>query len=966
MPQFTVGPYETFWEIGWAGCRLLGQLRRRLGIKNKIDARRMAPSPVIRSEAQVFGASMPRFAIRCYLDAEHRNFVNLRRIGTFCDRLQRWGGRRAESKRWCRISDIKEDPKGRAPAWVVRESSCIGDSVLNPPAEVDRQYHVLKAELGRMYGETPRENGELIGTPFIHHIHLSGGGLCAQAVCFMAATLCHTFLTGAHGVAEITLLVASGGRNEVRLSGLNYRQIALYLRMIGSSALWQRSERHVISPQHLFATSLRGYVNSGIPVILLTDMGRMYGQARTIDGCRVEVAHQGIYDRNDLWHSLKPAEKAIAQNHAVLLVGCARDSHEEFLINDPAAFPFLMASASQLWDAASYRRQWGGVDGPDEDSKADPSFYLNHGMFLPVTPGAVKLCLQHVQGDASGVNRVGLFHLAQFQRYPPSASSGSLPRCTSPTYERGHFQLQHVPEWRRLDLIPGLSACITECGDLIHHHIGARWCWLQYVPRYCWPGYEEVLWVWDAERENPQVKPSEVTEDLGRQFLLLVLVKTAGQWKIVYHAAAPPPMAARRMRSRTYPDRRQDGNYKQSHRASTRIPLGRALIASFSQLGTGHAAGYWPAGIRAAELYLLMQTEAAKLLPRRRLGPCQGTPYKFWLRALWKDFLSWSPLQRIKCDYADGTREGRWRKWYERRQARALRWPLVTAMDRMAALQGSPRVDEIAKRVAAPFTTRGVRVVALATFLPEIVSSSVPVAANAQRALMFSVEIGYALRRLGHPVKVIEMVSGSVIDGVWRSQGRHSAYIANRMGFYEAARRLRDNLCPVAQLSISLARANSDGTTAGTSEPPISLAIELEPGPLNVANSLRRLTRLSRLIEEREELAATTGFNLDVAHFALANISPDEVWYRAEIRSRIVHAHLSDSSNGHYGDIVPLQIRNREFFVNWLELIQAISGEQRRNDRPAFSRYVSLELESCKSSEHVRIGADELVALLPG
>src|ERR1039458_9483209 len=80
-------------EVGGKGILEIENLRRHLKLAPSPWYARMAPSIIARSEATLFAISIPRFAIRVFLDAGQYNFVNVRRIGTFCDRARTWSKR---------------------------------------------------------------------------------------------------------------------------------------------------------------------------------------------------------------------------------------------------------------------------------------------------------------------------------------------------------------------------------------------------------------------------------------------------------------------------------------------------------------------------------------------------------------------------------------------------------------------------------------------------------------------------------------------------------------------------------------------------------------------------------------------------------------------------------------------------------------------------------------------------------
>ena len=59
----------------------------------ELDKFRIAPSIITRCEAEIFNLSMPRFAIKVYLDKQKHSFVNVRRLSTFCGQIRPWADR---------------------------------------------------------------------------------------------------------------------------------------------------------------------------------------------------------------------------------------------------------------------------------------------------------------------------------------------------------------------------------------------------------------------------------------------------------------------------------------------------------------------------------------------------------------------------------------------------------------------------------------------------------------------------------------------------------------------------------------------------------------------------------------------------------------------------------------------------------------------------------------------------------
>ena len=194
MNKLTEGEFRS--QVGEYGFREVVQLAEWLMTTDLDDTQdrefvcRYAPSIITRGESEVFGLSDPRFAIRLYLESEdgegEMSVLNLRRIERMRGANPDWGKR---SKRMRTFSKHKLEelptPK-RRPRDLLARASRIGDCLLQLPKRhrLDSDsWRVLQVDLGREYGET-LEEGKFLGTPYLKHIPLTGGGLCAQANCF--------------------------------------------------------------------------------------------------------------------------------------------------------------------------------------------------------------------------------------------------------------------------------------------------------------------------------------------------------------------------------------------------------------------------------------------------------------------------------------------------------------------------------------------------------------------------------------------------------------------------------------------------------------------------------------------------------------------------------------------------------------------------------------------------------------
>lgn len=284
-----------------------------------------------------------------------------------------------------------------------------------------------------------------------------------------------------------------------------------------------------------------------------------------------------------------------------------------------------------------------------------------------------------------------------------------------------------------------------------------------------------------------------------------------------------------------------------------------------------------------------------------------------------------------------------------------LLWPLSQVKDgfpknalyEMAAALDHPhdiaRIAGVIEEKIAP-----AKVAAFATYLPEITSpySSKFATEAAQKALQFVVLLATELNRRGHPVITVEIVSGSVVDGLWLGKTRNgtATYIVNRLDEQESISRLVDNLQPVVKFAVD---RNS----------PIRLAVELEPGPLFNLNSRESLLTFCNLLQAKgADFKRVVGLNLDIPHWSyLANISATWVEEHPLILDRIIHAHISDHSRGHFCDLEAMVFHGSSDLIPWLRLLAKRANNPQA---PEFSNFIACEMECSCNIKHIRKSLD--------
>lgn len=890
-------------EIGQEQVSRLEALRRWLYPGEQTElVFRVAPSLVARCEVELFDISMPRFALRAYLTS--KSFINARRIQMFCEMATYWGSPPDDEYERLDLAGIKQPP-GESDRIRMRRSSCIGDSLLEQPSSLPRsEYHLLTVELGLAYGEHER----IEGTPFVTHIRL-GGGLCAQAVCFLATALHQSTARGIYGVGEITALASDEDARTINLEGMTPDRICAYFNhpKVGLSA-WRETIPYSEPGIWKFTEALRSYALSDVPVILCLDLGRMCGVKYVRrDGQKVaESEHTYLFADNGLSQELmKQIEtshndciqpgKIKMRHHTVLLVGARRDrdvldvTSAEFVLHDPSTYPFLKATARRLADVRVYdERKWM----PQQTGNADEDM-LGPIQFIPVAPREVRLPLTYA--TSHGRTFLGLVDIAVSiceDRSLPQLPTFAWPLdpqggirlvdlrwCESPQRVDIRFarRLAEVPSAGNDDMDASRKDVRGKLEQLVKQgEIPARWCWIQYGPAEQADGKQlNAAWVWDATVPPPP-EPKLPVHELREKYLLALLVAADDGWQLIY----------------TCPEHRR---------------LRPAVISSFRTREVTEVRSRWPDDpLPGVDLYVFMQAEVNQWLAAHEQpgGPPNGPNYA------------------------------------------------VKAMAELADDQGA--IDEWAGRVCESFPPKELPVVAVTSFVPEVTSPQREAYERACCAVRFLLGMATALKREGHKdLRTVELVAGSRIAGVWPARGER--YVATRLHADVARRRV---LSILGRVMSPYEKTPREGR--------ISVALELEPGPMYSLRDWQSLVDLCEEIDKDPLLSQFVGVNLDIAHWRLArDITPEQVWDTPVVRDRIVHAHIAGHHRcSHLGDLPLGDLNQPEDFRPWIDLLNRIATDWRDPMLPQFSGYVSLEMEAAKSRDLVTDSTKKLASLL--
>lgn len=625
------------------------------------------------------------------------------------------------------------------------------------------------------------------------------------------------------------------------------------------------------------------------------DLDRLRGVAYPVAE-RVSPCIQSVFKTNGLSEP-KATEKFVTRSHAVLAVGCGDNT---FILNDPATFPFLEARIDQIFDAGCY------IQGSRTE--------LCKGLILPVTPHGVKLPLlspvpETTASSQKPAKRPGLFAIiAALQNY----SGSGFPQVIDP-WRTSDFRLCQLAELpQRLQTYKRFATADTLAVDLLqdlllNHSIqSTRYCWIQFALD------SGTVWIWDGER--PAV---EVTVPAARSHLIAILTP-ANPWEFkIFREVSPFSRNTTEATTALHPGLKT---------------LSRSVITSLSVRGLDSSLAVLRKCERL-ELYAAMQSDAVSWLPNNsqiwRECWAQFCEYsgRIWLRNV-RRFAN--PLEYFRAfrHYLKATKEGRLIFHLGRKLAWTM--PISTMVDRMYQYRyNEGRKDKIAQSIAQQMRGREGKIVALASYIPEIVSHRISQREKAVAALLFLIGLASRLRS----PKVIEFVGGSRIDGIWQgvasesSPNDRSVHVATVLSDEVAFFNLMESLDKV----VDQARKQN-----------IRLALELEPGPLFVVRDLKTVRSFCEHLAN-PRFDGIVGLNLDIAHWHLAGITPDEI--DDDIGKRIFHAHISDHSIGHFGD-VSVGVNNGIPFQKWIDVLKRVAVKH-----TAFSGYVSVELEACKHAE---------------
>lgn len=900
---------------------------------------RLAPSIITRGEADMLGLSDPRFARRVFLaikttrGVKWLGFVNLRRLGRLKDQASRWGRIRSSMRRrsWRFVWSSS-----------VRKASSVADSVVCWP---DGRFPSRQWVRLAMPGIVPSLYGEVLDgscVPFLKHVNIFGGGMCAQACCFMGTMLMYPQARSVFATPEITAIARGmiGRAGPMELGGLSPTQVVAYFRndRVGLWASYQnvplsnplsRVPTTRSTEYTELKTSISAYVRSGFPVILYVDMDRMGGRGTIEFPCPPKV-----YQNNglDVRNVDAPDKKPRIRRHVVVAIGVSQDG-KELVFNDPAHQPFLRFSLLDYLNTGQYM-----PIPASERERGGPQWALSPGAITPVVPRGVRLPLlfEHEVDEQgrTGVVRAGLLWVSSALNVNDIIGGGRLTRFEPPGSRP--FWLMQIGQMVlgqkdvQSDLMKDIANAdelireLMRCGDLLCDR-GApstAWVWIQLrLP--------SMIIVWDASQ---QTVVGDVSAAGAKRLVAAVGVRGKdARW--VWHAGPAIPSAPLEMAEEHEP-RTSPGP----------ISLSPALITSFAAEGLSQAIAAWPHPSIYGDLYAFFRTDEAFLgreefRRARVLGACMQLP-RLLFNATLRLPHKISVALRMRSD------RYQWIRRVGEKMLEPFERPDLNVCEWLASHCDNPEYTRlVAQRVCDAFRAAAVKCVAITTFLPEI--SAEPNSRTQRcgsRALKFLVRFAAAMNaRLKEdgdgPIRTLEVVAGSLIDYVER----------RRVGGAKFAAQLLDKAVAIRRLCERLKELEADIRGSG-----VQIVIELEPGPLFVLSQQADLELMTAICVELE-IADIVSANLDMAHWALGGVPLREI--RGVLSSLIKHGHISGFGKGHFGDTKPDAGAMRDFFRNRLFLLHSLVPQKA-------SGVVSLEMECARSKGYVLNGAAALRALL--
>lgn len=247
-------------------------------------------------------------------------------------------------------------------------------------------------------------------------------------------------------------------------------------------------------------------------------------------------------------------------------------------------------------------------------------------------------------------------------------------------------------------------------------------------------------------------------------------------------------------------------------------------------------------------------------------------------------------------------------------------------------------VGELAVRLTSAgvqgrqFVDDGIRIAAIATYLPNLSHPDESLRSVAERALVNTSRLAARLR-----ASCVEIVGGPRFL-------THRSHLENSFEPGVTERRF-------AELSSALANV------IGEIPRSVGIALEMEPGPVMLLRELKDIQRVLDLVDRgKDSRNVNIGINVDIGHFSSHQLHdaaiPDALRSDAVIK-RVMGFHISDMRALHFADVAPPLWHDHTYFAKWVDYFLQIVGSDETNRSPFFTGTLAVELEAVASLDDV-------------
>ena len=917
---------------------------------------RFAPSIIVRGECEILGRSYPRFAVRALI--QNVGIVNLRRKQCLLDSFSHPDGTYDDFARRARkiILDVFHNPRGAGENYKAHFADCL---LIPPGTSAFTGCHFITTDLWEAYGEdnlTFSQPNKRRAVPFMNHIRF-GGGMCAQAACFITSLLSHQQIKGIYGIPEITEIAKNNATvDELDFGGLNQVEVRDYFRYekIGMHAFIERYDQekemgaaadpHSNDAMVRLAFTLRSYVLSGVPVILPVNIEILRHIEKKGDEY---LAFRENYldhfendgDFLDVRRNFDPGRA----NHCIVVSGVGPDG--VFVVTDPAGLPFIrfdigglfMASQTTYDEVVREELDLGDEEKTDEETFRREGKDVLH--MIPIVPKRVRLPFLIDIFTPSDNLATDPFYVQRMEHSVSNVIRRLKKRGDILSDDHLECRLVEWSDKQELKTLEGSDRFVLSINDeseslkkffaladLPKNH----WYWIIAVRRVGGHKYATVHVV-DAELDISKLPDNLFVTDILDFYV-----------KKTFDLSRPLPDCVTEYdpieNETTVLEELGYMRYKKKPRL--------AILSSFhinSFLKTVDLwDDNWP---KECELYTFMQLTANELQNRLR-----------------EQKVITSPRNLNAADF-------------------------LTLCGR--GINGH-KPSHVAKLIADILNewvrNKQIKFVSFASFLPGLSHPlKSPQAQSAKDSLYFLGNLCFQLQSLGHPLRKIELVSGSRMDNFTNRttdpQSRPELC---------AAKIPTDKACLylVGNLVSSLERINNLRHNAFSGDQKIiipTLALEAEPGPLFSLSDFSSVSMFCQLLETTQrssfpsaDLLRLVGLNLDISHWAISeNDNTQESLavlkdllhpQNSIVFNRICGVHISGSHRaGHFGDVPVVTgtavspLRNSSSQLsNWIRLIAKKMNTPTVDGFPEFDGHLVLE---CEATKHIANISTSLAAL---